>query len=775
MIAVFKREFAGLFRRLYGYIIVSVLIVASAAAFIAYNLTYTDESIVNVLSFMTIISALVAPVLANAMYPSRKKTDTDVIYGAMPLSVRDIVVGKYLAALAALMLPNILTALYPTVAGMLGQVDHAVSYSALLGFIFFEAAVLSVCMYIAKTAKSRLRAYIYSYILIVLWYFADIVNVLIPTTPLASLVGFALVVLIVAIPLYMCTKKLVFTAAVSGVLLLSLAAAFLLFKESFAGLCEKFIDTLSIFGQYRIFTYGLFNLEGIIYFSLLILLFIFFTWRNFSRKYQKREIFYCFGVKSAVSVVLALVLAVSSFAVTCTAAILPDRFSTYDATLAGKNSVSEQAKEFLAGIDKPVTIYLLEPTGFEDYELYLESLAACNESITLKTVFNSNTPEFYTDRGINTDDITANSLYVECGDRGEYISYLSLFYYSNEVLGASQMTVSERQYYYQIFSSSTQYAENLQSLRYDTETYFNADKEICSCIEYITTDIIPANYYLVGNGEKSVNDTDNLYYGYDYYIEIDVEASDIPADAASILINMPTEDISDNERQKLSAYLARGGQLTFVTDTQHLSMTNICALLAEYGMSATDMQIKQVVEETDEETDETTETVTTDISTKVHTDNDILYYLDSANLSIKLKNPNAITVDTSKVENLIQIPIVSSTNKAYMGDDQTKTSTFTLACAVETPSGAKLAWFTSGESFNDADSDAAVLAIYTSVLWTTLKYQTKLEGVPAALYSPATTIVSSGSVTMLKVVLVLIPIAIATTGAILFYRRKKAK
>ena len=766
MISVFKREFSSAFHRLYAYITVGVTVLISAILLMSYNLMYTAENTVSVVSAMAIIVSLVIPVTAVFAFPSRKRANTDMTLDMMPITSRDVILGKYLAAFAQLMIPTVIMLLYPLISGLFGTVDNKLSYITLLAYILFEAALLAVCMFIAYTAVSRVRAFIICYALIVVWYFVDIVNVLIPTSPLASLIGFAIIALALGTALYFATKKLVLAICATAVMGAALAVSYILTQNTFTGLLERFIDNISIFHHFNTFCYGVLSLKGLLFFALIIFVFIFLTYRKYEQKYESIKTAPTLSITKVTSVMLAVVIITASLIVNVAASALPDRFVSFDATGFGKYSVSAEAKQFLSTVDEDVTLYLLEPTGDEAYELYLERLAGCNRHISLERVFYSNNPEFYTKTGLSPTSVTANSLVIASEKRLNYLSYPDMLIYSNEALGAKEMTYSQYQYYYSMFSSNESYGEYLYSLVYDTVVYFNGDARICAYIEYAVKDIIPDSYYLTGHGEIDASSGTSAFYGYVTALDITGDAQ-IPADAACVLINMPTEDISEDECEKLLAYLERGGQLTILTGEDNLDMPNLMSILTAYGMSAQKGTVTDLITDEDNEED----TPTKDITTVINTDNDILYYLENSSVQIVVSDANAITLDDSVKDTLIHIPLLSSSDKAYIGEDSEVSASYTVACAAETADGARIAWFTGGESFNDAGSNESY-AVMLAMSWVTLEYQSELGDIPATVYAQSTTAINSGSARLIAITLIVLPVALMVVGGIMYYKKR---
>ncbi len=764
MRAVFKKEFGGIFRRMWGYICTALVILISAAVFIYYNLSYQNENILSVLSAMSVAMALILPLYAVNAFPDRAKENTDACYDYLPLSARDVVLGKYFSAFSAALVSNIPLALYGAISGIYAVADHRASFSALLGLLLLEAALLALYMLIARKAKNRIAAYALCYTAAVLWYFVPMLSMLVPLSPMASLIAVASLLLAVAVLLFLLTKKIIVSAVVFAVSESVLCIAYLVFKPHFKGLFEHLVKEFSIFAHYNSFAYGVFNIKSVIFFLICAVLFVFLTWRSYESAFADKNQTRSLVSLRAASLLTALLLCASSAFAVCALALVPDRLLAFDATLSGKYSPSESAKEFLSTLDKEVDIYILEPTGEETYELYLDKLVSYSPRLSLKKVYAASDSDFYTQRDIPISAIGANSLIIECGERMYYVSYSSLFYHSNTELGISQMSASQYNYYFSMFSQSEQYAEALEKLLYGTSVHFDADEVICAYIEYACADIIPANYYLTGHGEADTGNSKSPYYGLGIQ-PLDISSTDVPADAASIFINMPTSDISESERERLSAYLSRGGQLTFITVEANLDMPNLCALLAEYGLSASKGSVKQDITENDESKP------STQIKALANTDSDVLaYFADDSSYSPIVINGNAITMNDGAKPYLTHTALLSSSSDCYIESSEKK-GTYTLACSAEAPTGAKLVWFTGGEAFNGAYSDNA-MSVVCALGWVSLSFESRINNMPAALYSPATAPIEAASTRLLSAALVAIPLAICACGIVCVHRRK---
>lgn len=782
MRAVFKREFSSAFHHIYSYIAVALSMLITAIVLSANNLTYVNESIGALVSFMALVTVLIIPVIAAGVVPSKKAIGRDSVYSELPLRSRDVAVGKYLAALCLTLISDTFVLLSPMIAGFFGVVDHLMSYTAILGYILFQAAWLAVCVFVFKAIAGRVAAYITVYATALIMTLISVFIFFVPVGAIVSLICLCVLAVLIGVIVGLCTKRIPLGAIFGTVLVAIAVVSYLITPESFAGLFEKVVCLISPVDRFNPFIYGIFDISAIVYYLSLTAAFLWLFGRKLAIAYEKRENKPSMNFKKVTSAATALLLVTALCGINVAAAAAPRSLTALDASMTDKASVSKEAKEYLATVDKDVTFYLLEPVerdmdysiNAQTYRLYLDRFIATNSHFELVEVYYEDAPEFYTDRGISYENITPNSLLIECGDRMEYVSFYSLLYYSNSDMGSTRMSLSEYMYAVQLYSSSEQYAQYLYSLLYNTTVYNYADLSICSVVEYVTADIIPNNYYLTGHGEPSTDSLTSAFYEWGLP-SLDTTKEEIPEDAASILINMPSEDISEAERDAFLEYLSGGGQLTFVTNESNLDMPNLCSVLKAYGMSVENRDfVKEPVEE-DEESEETAEKATTEFSPKVNFKNDILGDIsDTTSVTPTIKDANAITVDGDARENLLITPLFESSSESYIGDDPEQKASYKLACAAETPDGAKVVWFTGGESFNSAASVAANVLAY-ALTWVTLEYTSAVTDIPPTLYEQPMTVVSSGGATMITVMLCLVAVGVTVFGAVNLYRRKKAK
>lgn len=160
------------------------------------------------------------------------------------------------------------------------------------------------------------------------------------------------------------------------------------------------------------------------------------------------------------------------------------------------------------------------------------------------------------------EEVSSNSLIVVCGDRSKIVDYNNIY--------ESSMDYTTYSY---------------------TTSGFDGEGQITSAISYVTSDNLPVLYTLDGHGEKSLDST----------LQEDIEKANIeikslnllteesvPEDADCLMINSPSTDISEDERDAIIEYLENGGKAMIFSDYTEESMDNFDAVLENYGVERVD-------------------------------------------------------------------------------------------------------------------------------------------------------------------------------------------
>ena len=262
------------------------------------------------------------------------------------------------------------------------------------------------------------------------------------------------------------------------------------------------------------------------------------------------------------SVVISAVFIVIVVVINMIVGALPTKYSEFDLSSQKLYSIGDQTKSFLKDLDKDVTIYQVVQSGSEDETIskLLEKYEEESSHIKVEEKDPVVNPKFTSE--YTSDEVSANSLIVVCGDRSKVVDYSNIYESSID---------------YNTYQSQT--------------TGFDGEGQITSAISYVTSEDMPILYTLDGHGEKELSsdiqeDIQKANIDIKSLNLITVES--VPEDAACLLINAPTSDISETEKDAIIEYLENGGKAMIFSDYTTESMDNFDAVLKNYGVERVD-------------------------------------------------------------------------------------------------------------------------------------------------------------------------------------------
>ena len=284
MLAIYKKELKNYFINMTGYIFIGFMLVITGIFTTLINLISTYPSFENVLSNITIVFLLIVPILTMRSVAEERHSKTDQLLYSLPVSVTQVVLAKYLAMFTVFLIPVGIIALYPLILSIFGTVYLGTAYGALLGFTLLGAALLAIGMFMSSLTESQVIAAVTSFGIIFAMYLMSAIASLIPAGSMASLIAFAVVVLIFAGVVYSLTKN----STVAGITAASgafvLAAIYFINASVYDGLFAKVLNWLSVFDRFSTFTTGLFDLTSVVYYVSLIVLFVFATVQSVEKR-----------------------------------------------------------------------------------------------------------------------------------------------------------------------------------------------------------------------------------------------------------------------------------------------------------------------------------------------------------------------------------------------------------------------------------------------------------------------------------------------------------
>ena len=284
MLAIYRKELKNYFINMTGYIFIGFMLAITGIFTTLINLISTYPSFENVLSNITIVFLLIIPILTMRSVAEERHSKTDQLLYSLPVSVTQIVFAKYLAMFTVFLIPVCIIGLYPLILSIFGTVYLGTAYGALLGFTLLGGALIAVGMFMSSLTESQVIAAVTSFGVIFAMYLMSAIASLIPAGAMASLVAFAIVVLIFAAIVYSLTKNSTVAGITAAAGAFILAGIYFINSSIFDGLFANVLNWLSVFDRFSTFTTGLFDLTSVVYYVSLIVLFVFGTVQSIEKR-----------------------------------------------------------------------------------------------------------------------------------------------------------------------------------------------------------------------------------------------------------------------------------------------------------------------------------------------------------------------------------------------------------------------------------------------------------------------------------------------------------
>lgn len=173
--AIFKREFLAYFRSPMGFVLFAIFMTLGGLVYASSILsTYVD--MVSEISFLQSLMFVFIPILTMRSFSEDRRNGTEVLLYTSPANTLDIVLGKYLAALALFCIMTAGTFSHLIITAFYGGIIDISVLGAYIGFIFLGAAYIAIGVFSSALTENQIIAAIISFIIIAALLFLDFIS-----------------------------------------------------------------------------------------------------------------------------------------------------------------------------------------------------------------------------------------------------------------------------------------------------------------------------------------------------------------------------------------------------------------------------------------------------------------------------------------------------------------------------------------------------------------------------------------------------------------------
>ncbi len=279
MMAILKRELKSYFLTPMGYIYMGFFLLVAGVFFTFGNLITRSSQYTGFLGGILFIYLFAVPLLTMRLFSEEKRQRTDQLLLTSPISIPEVVLGKFLAAFTVYLITLAITVMYAIVVGVYGDLSFWETLGAYIGFIFLGASYISVGVFVSAGTENQLTSALVSFFSLLMIWLIDPISNSLPVDLVAGIIFASLLVIALCAYIYINTKNFYITVAVFLLGAIVITAAYFIDKVVFIGFMRKFFSWFSLNKRYENFSMGLLKVDSLVYYLTFTGLFLFLTVR----------------------------------------------------------------------------------------------------------------------------------------------------------------------------------------------------------------------------------------------------------------------------------------------------------------------------------------------------------------------------------------------------------------------------------------------------------------------------------------------------------------
>jgi len=268
MLAIYKREVRSYFQSMVGCVFVAFLIAFTGIYFMAYNLTAGYPYFSYTLSGTLIVFIVGIPLITMRSFSEERKNKTDQLLLTAPVSLWKVVLGKYLAMVTVIGIPNVIFCAFPLIIKAQGTAYLKVDYISIGVFFLLGCVYAAIGMFLSALTESQMIAFISTFgILLILYLWNGILSML-PSSAVSGLVGVIIILTLIVVYIYQMTGNIV----IAGVVV------YFVKSSLYENLLTKMLGRLALADVFTdITSNSIVDITGIALYLSLIVVFVFLT------------------------------------------------------------------------------------------------------------------------------------------------------------------------------------------------------------------------------------------------------------------------------------------------------------------------------------------------------------------------------------------------------------------------------------------------------------------------------------------------------------------
>jgi ABC-2 type transport system permease protein len=259
-------------------------LLAAGIFFFFSNLYARSSNFTGFLGSILFIYLFAIPLLTMRLFSEERRQKTDQLLLTSPVSVPEIVLGKFLAAFAVYLMTLLVTVIYVIVIAIFGDLAVWETLGSYIGFILLGASYIAVGVFISAGTENQLTAALVTFFSLMMIWLIDPLSQSVPADMVSGIISAAALALALCIFIYFNTKNFYITAGAALAGAVVITALYFINQDIYLGFIRKFLSWFSLNKRYENFSMGMLKLDSLVYYISFSGLFLFLTVRLIEKR-----------------------------------------------------------------------------------------------------------------------------------------------------------------------------------------------------------------------------------------------------------------------------------------------------------------------------------------------------------------------------------------------------------------------------------------------------------------------------------------------------------
>jgi ABC-2 type transport system permease protein len=191
---IFRKEFRAYFNSILAYIFLCISLGGVQAVYFLVLFRSNQADMRLFFALLPWMYVILVPALTMRLFSEERKLGTIEILLTLPVKTHEVVLGKYLAALALLAMTTVLSFPLPLTLEVLGNPDWGPIIGGYVGAVLMGAAIISVGIFFSALSRDESVAFILTFFVLLVLVFMEIIITFVPAwmSPVCRYLGFSL-------------------------------------------------------------------------------------------------------------------------------------------------------------------------------------------------------------------------------------------------------------------------------------------------------------------------------------------------------------------------------------------------------------------------------------------------------------------------------------------------------------------------------------------------------------------------------------------------------